>query len=113
MDLKTLIAQWSGNTPPGFVPHAVLRQEPPQCAQPRCTRPTSRKAAGGYWKSCDPCRTRRAKSCKRRRAALVNYVSYYTSTVPFVARLDVGGRRLASGTPTCLVGGGSGISYRR
>ncbi len=71
MDLETLIAQWSGTTPPGFLLHAVLPQEPPQCAQPRCTRPASRKADGGYWKSCDPCRTRRAKSCKRRRAALV------------------------------------------
>lgn len=30
MDLETLIAQWSGKAPPGFVPHAV-RQEPPQC----------------------------------------------------------------------------------
>ena len=31
MDLETLIAQWSGKAPPGFVPHAVLRQEPPEC----------------------------------------------------------------------------------
>ncbi len=28
MDLQTLIAQWSGQVPPGFVPHAVLREEP-------------------------------------------------------------------------------------
>ena len=71
MDLETLIAQWSGKAPPGFVPHAVLRQEPPRCAQPRCSKPASRKPDGGYWKSCDGCRTRRAKSCKRRREALV------------------------------------------
>ena len=25
MDLETLIAQWSGQLPPGFVPHAVVR----------------------------------------------------------------------------------------
>ena len=32
MDLDTLIAQWSGKLPPGFVPHAVLSPE----ARPRC-----------------------------------------------------------------------------
>ena len=31
MDLETLIAQSSGKLPPGFVPQAVIRQEPPQC----------------------------------------------------------------------------------
>ncbi len=31
MDLDTLIAQWSGKLPPGFVPHAVLSPE----ARPR------------------------------------------------------------------------------
>ena len=71
MDLETLIAQWSGKLPPGFFPHAVIRQEPPQCCQPRCKRPASLKANGEYAKSCEPCRIRRAKSCKRRRAALV------------------------------------------
>ncbi len=24
MDLETLIAQWSGKAPPGFIPHGVL-----------------------------------------------------------------------------------------
>jgi len=71
MELSTLIAQWSGKLPPGFVPQAVLRDEPPRCSQPRCTKPASRKPDGGYWKSCDSCRTRRAASCRRRRAALV------------------------------------------
>ena len=71
MELSTLIAQWSGKLPPGFAPQAVLRDEPPRCAQPRCTKPASRKPDGSYWKSCDPCRIRRAKSCKRRREALV------------------------------------------
>ena len=71
MDLDTLIAQWSGQLPPDFVPHAVMRQQPPRCSQPRCKRPASLKANGEYAKSCEPCRIRRAKSCKRRRAALV------------------------------------------
>ena len=71
MDLDTLIAQWSGQLPPGFVPHAVIRREPPRCVQPRCRRPASLKSNGEYAKSCEPCRIRRAKSCKRRRVALV------------------------------------------
>ena len=71
MDLEILIAQWSGKLPPGFVRHAVVQLEPPRCVQPRCKRPASLKANGEYAKSCEPCRIRRAKSCKRRRAALV------------------------------------------
>ena len=71
MDFDTLIAQWSGKAPPGFVPHAVIRQEPPRCVQPGCKRPASLKSNGEYAKSCEPCRIRRAKSCKRRRLALV------------------------------------------
>ena len=71
MDLDTLIAQWSGKAPPGFVPHAVIRQEPPTCVRPRCQRPASLKSNGDYAKSCEPCRIRRAKSCRRRRKALV------------------------------------------
>ena len=71
MDLQTLVAHWSGQRPPGFVPHAAIREDPLQCVQPGCRRPASLKASGEYAKSCEPCRTRRAKSCKRRRAALV------------------------------------------
>ncbi len=71
MDLQTLVAQWSGKLPDGFVPPAVMRRDPPQCVQPRCRKPASLKANGEYAKSCDSCRIRRAKSCKRRRAALV------------------------------------------
>ena len=32
MELSTLIAQWSGKLPPGFVPQAVLREEPEECS---------------------------------------------------------------------------------
>ena len=70
MELSILIAKWSGKLPPGFVPQAVLRDELPRYAQPRCTKPASRKPDGRYWKSCDSCRTRRAASRRRRRAAL-------------------------------------------
>ena len=69
MDLSTLIAQWSGKTPPDFVPPAVMRRDPPQCAQPRCRRPCAVKANGEWAASCQPCLDRRAASCRRRRAA--------------------------------------------
>ena len=69
MDLSTLIAQWSGKTPPGFVPPAVLSAKPPRCCQRRCTRPCAVKANGEWAASCQPCLDRRAASCRRRRAA--------------------------------------------
>ena len=71
MELETLIAQWSGKAPPGFVPHAVLREKGPPCAQHRCNRPAARKPDGGWYASCQPCLDRRAASCRRRRRALV------------------------------------------
>ena len=44
MDFDTLIAQWSGKAPPGFVPHAVIRQEPPRVDPP--SRPVSDRWRG-------------------------------------------------------------------
>ena len=70
MDPQTFIAQWSGKLPPGFVPHAALREEPDTCVQPRCNKPRALKANGEYAVSCSGCLARRARSCKRRRAAL-------------------------------------------
>ena len=109
MDLELLRAQWSATLPPGYHVRIGL----PACCHKRCKNPVAIKRDGKPATACQRCLDRRAASCRRRRAHFVNYVSYYTSTVPFVARLHVGGRRLASGTPSCLVGGGSGISYRR
>ena len=71
MDLSTLIAQWSGALPPGFVRPALIPEARPQCAQPRCRHPVGLKKNGELAKSCDRCLERRARSCKRRRAALV------------------------------------------
>ncbi len=71
MELSTLIAQWSGKLPPGFVPQTVLRDEPEDCSQPRCRRKRAPKPDGGWYASCQPCLDRRAASCRRRRAALV------------------------------------------
>ena len=72
MDLDTLIAQWSGKLPPGFVPHAVLSPEArPRCQQRRCKHPVAIKKNGEYAKSCAGCLARRAASCRRRRAHFV------------------------------------------
>ena len=71
MDIDILIAQWSGRLPPGFVPPTVMRREPPRCVQPRCRKPAAVKDNGEFAKSCSGCLARRARSCKRRRAALV------------------------------------------
>ena len=71
MDLSLLIAQWSGQLPPGFVPHAILRQDLPTCVQTRCRRPVAIKKNGEPAKSCQACLYRRAASCRRRRAHFV------------------------------------------
>ena len=71
MDLATLIAHWSGKVPPGFVPHAVMRRQPPRCVQPRCRKPAAIKDNGEYAKSCVDCLSRRARSCRRWRKILV------------------------------------------
>ena len=70
MDLETLIAQWSGKLPDGFVPPGIIRRKPPRCVQPRCRRSCAVKANGEWAGSCQPCLDRRAASCRRRRAAL-------------------------------------------
>ncbi len=69
MDIQFLITQWSGRLPEGFVPPAVMRRNHPSVASPVAGNPL--EANGEYAKSCESCRIRRAKSCKRRRAALV------------------------------------------
>ena len=71
MDLDTLIAQWSGKLPPGFVPPAVLREVPPRCSMKRCYKPAAVKKDGTHAHACASCLARRARSCKRRRQALV------------------------------------------
>ena len=71
MDHQRLIAQWSGALPPGFVRPAILTEGADRCAQPRCTRKVAIKKNGEPAKSCSRCLERRARSCKRRRAALV------------------------------------------
>ena len=71
MNLDHMLAQLRG-TLPAAVPHPEsFSQEAPRCVQRGCTRPASIKADGEYAKSCKPCRIRRAKSCKRRRKALI------------------------------------------
>ena len=69
MDLSTLVAQWTGQLPPGFVPPAIPRSLP-TCKHTRCKRPVWIKPDGTLAGSCRPCLDRRAASCRRRRAAL-------------------------------------------
>ena len=78
MDLPTLVAQWSGRLPEGFVPPAVLRQTPaPECSLKGCRRPAAVKKDGAFAHACQPCLDRRAAS-------------------PQTARCTCGGRRLPS-----------------
>ncbi len=71
MDLPTLVAQWSGKLPEGFVPPAILRRTPaPECSLKRCRRPAAVKKDGTFANACVPCLARRAASCRRKRAAL-------------------------------------------
>ncbi len=70
MDLETLIAQWSGRIPPGFVPPTATLEPSTRCQQPRCPGTVAVKRDGTPAKSCARCLARRAASCRRRRAAL-------------------------------------------
>ena len=71
MDLSTLIAQWSGKLPPGFVLPARLETGLAECAHKGCRNKVAIKRDGTPAHACRNCLDRRARSCKRRRAALV------------------------------------------
>jgi len=71
MDLQLLIAQWSGKLPPGFVPPATLQTRLAECAHKRCRNKVAIKSDGIPAHACQNCLDRRARSCKRRRTALV------------------------------------------
>ena len=71
MNLETLIAQWSGQLPPGFVLPAERPGALDRCSQKRCRNPVAIKNNGEPAKACQRCLERRARSCKRRRAFLV------------------------------------------
>ena len=46
MNLETLIAQWSGQLPPGFVPPAERPEALDRCSQKRCKNPVAIKKNG-------------------------------------------------------------------
>ena len=69
MDLETLIAQWSGKLPDGFVRPAILDTGLATCQHRRCKRKVAIKRDGTPAKACQRCLDRRAASCRRRRAA--------------------------------------------
>lgn len=71
MDMDSLIAQWGGKLPPGFVRPVVVRRTPaPECSLKRCGRPAALKKDGTFAHACQRCLDRRSASCRRRRAAL-------------------------------------------
>ena len=71
MNLDHMLAQLRG-TLPADVPHPVsFSQERPTCSQRRCRKPVHIKKNGEYAKSCRSCLQRRARSCRRRRKALI------------------------------------------
>ena len=70
MDLQTLVAQWSGALPQGFVRPAIRTEGSDRCVQPRCSRKVAIKKDGTPARSCQRCLDRRAASCRRRRKAL-------------------------------------------
>ena len=72
MNLELLIAQWSGQLPPGFLLPAERPESRPECSHKRCHRPVGIKKNGELAKACDRCLTRRAASCRRRRAHFVS-----------------------------------------
>ena len=71
MDLETLRAQWSATLPPGYVPPSERPDPLSTCCHKRCKNPVAIKKNGEPAKACQRCLDRRARSCKRRRAALV------------------------------------------
>ena len=71
MDLSLLVAQWSGQLPEGFVRPAILETDLPVCKHKRCRNKVAIKRDGTPAHACQRCLERRARSCKRRRAALV------------------------------------------
>ena len=71
MDLELLIAQWSGQLPPGFLLPAERPEARPKCSHKRCHRPVTIKRNGEQAKACQRCLDRRARSCRRRRAFFV------------------------------------------
>ena len=71
MDMQSLIAQWSGISPPGVVRPAILDTGLPRCQHKRCPRKVAIKRGGTPAKACSRCLQRRAASSRRRRSALV------------------------------------------
>ena len=69
MDIQLLIAQWSGQLPPGFLPPAGRQTGSAECAHKRCRNKVAIKSDGTPAHACRNCLDRRARSCKRRRAA--------------------------------------------
>ena len=93
MDLTTLIVQWSGKLPVGFVRPALIPEARPQCQQPRCKHPIGLKKNGKLAKSCSRCLERRARSCKRQDAidaAVIDELAAKPDKAHMPSNLDCG-----------------------
>ncbi len=71
MDLSTLIAECTGKLPPGFVPPARRQTGSAECKHKGCRNKVAIKRDGTPAHACQSCLNRRARSCRRRRKALV------------------------------------------
>ena len=71
MNLDLMLAQLRGTLASDVLQPESFSQERPTCVQRRCRKPVAIKDNGEYAKSCSSCLARRAKSCRRRRKALV------------------------------------------
>ena len=71
MNLDLMLAQLRGTPPSDVLQLDSVPQDWPTCVQKRCRNPVDVKKNGEYARSCRGCLQRRARSCKRRRAALV------------------------------------------
>ena len=71
MNLELLRPQWSATVPPDYVRPADRPEALDRCCHRRCKNPVAIKKNGKLATACARCLERRARSCKRRRAALV------------------------------------------
>ena len=71
MNLDHMLTQLRGTLPSDVLQRDSLPEDWPTCVQKRRRNPVARKKNGQPARSCKGCLTRRTRSCKRRRAALV------------------------------------------
>ncbi len=84
MDLETLIAQWSGTVPPGFVRPAILETGLATCCHRRCKNKVATKKKGEPATACERCREDHDIERAQKRQDAIDA----TATDEFAARTD-------------------------